>query len=55
MIKFEFSIEQINTLINALNQPMQVGSVTLVGLINMIHEQAAPQIPKEKEVVEDGE
>ena len=49
MIKLEFTVEQINTLLNALNQPMQAGSITLAGFIKTIYEQSAPQAPKEKE------
>ena len=48
MIKLEFTIEQINTLLNALNHPLQAGAITLAGLISTIHEQAAPQVPKEE-------
>ena len=55
MIKLEFTIEQINTLINALNQPMQAGAITLASLIKAIAEQAAPQAPKEEEGIYDVE
>jgi hypothetical protein len=55
MIKLEFTIEQINTLINALNQPMQAGAITLASLIKTIAEQAAPQATKEEDGTIDGE
>lgn len=49
MIVFKLPIEQVNVLLNALNMPMQAGTVTLANLISMIHEQVQPQIPKEDE------
>ena len=52
-LKFEFSIEEANAIINSLNMPSQTPATTAVGLIQLIHEQAQPQIAelikKEKE------
>jgi hypothetical protein len=53
MITFNLSVEQVNVLINALNQPLAAGTVTLANLISMIHEQIQNQLPKEGE--KDGE
>ena len=53
MLKFEFTIEQANAIINALNMPSQTPATVAVGLIQLFHEQAQPQIAeivaKEKE------
>jgi hypothetical protein len=44
VLKFELTIEQANAIINALNMPAQTPATTAVGLIQIIHEQAQPQI-----------
>lgn len=56
MIKLEFTVEQLNSLVNILNTPYQVPTVVLANFINLIQSQAEPQIaampPKEPQ---DGE
>lgn len=47
MIKLEFTIEQLNSLVNILNTPYQVPTVVLANFINLIQEQAESQTPKE--------
>lgn len=54
MITLKFTVEQANALINALNLPMDAGSVTLANLIKLIVDQAQEQIPN-KEETKDGE
>ena len=44
MLKFEFTIEQTNAIINALNLPLQTPATTAVALIQLFHEQAQPQL-----------
>ena len=43
-LKFEFTIEQANAIINSLNMPSQTPATVAFGLIQLIHEQAQPQI-----------
>lgn len=50
MITLQFSEEDLNLLLNILNQPVISQTVHLMGFINAIQQQAAPQIkPKEDE------
>ena len=44
MLKFELTIEQANAIINALNMPSQTPTTVAFGLIQLLHEQAQPQI-----------
>lgn len=52
-IKLEFKIEEVNAILNALNMPSQTPATTAVYLINLIQDQATPQVAemqaKEKE------
>jgi hypothetical protein len=43
-LKFEFTIDQTNALINALNFPSQASAMTSAALINLFQQQAEPQI-----------
>jgi len=44
VLTFKFTVQRINTMLNAFNKPLLTDAVTLVGLINDIQEQAAPQL-----------
>lgn len=45
-VTLEFSVRQLNEIVNILNMPSQVPATALVGLINAIQMQAGPQIEK---------
>jgi hypothetical protein len=45
-VTVQFSIKEINSLLNILNTPTQVPATTLVAFINLIQQQAAPQAQK---------
>lgn len=47
-VTLEFSVREINSLLNILNTPIQVPAVTLVNFINAIQMQALPQVEKAK-------
>lgn len=47
-VTLEFSVREINALLNILNMPIQVPAVTLVNFINAIQMQALPQVEKAK-------
>jgi hypothetical protein len=49
IVTLEFSVKEINTLLNILNMPSQVPSTTLVAFINLIQQQAAPQVQQAQE------
>ena len=55
MLKFELTIEQANAIINALNMPSQTPATVAVGLIQLLHEQAAPQIALLKETQDESQ
>jgi len=48
VVTLEFSVKEINALLNILNMPIQVPAVTLVNFINAIQMQALPQVEKAK-------
>lgn len=54
-LKFEFTIEQTNAIINALNMPSQTPATTAAALIRIFHEQAEPQIAEFNKEVEKNE
>lgn len=47
-VTLEFSVSEVNSLLNILNTPNQVPAITLVNFINAIQMQAAPQVEKAK-------
>ena len=47
-VTLEFTVRQLNEIVNILNMPSQVPATALVGLINTIQMQAGPQIEKAK-------
>ena len=55
VLNFELTIEQANALLNALNMPSQTPATTAVFLINLLQEQAAPQIAQIRKEEEENE
>lgn len=55
VLQFEFTIEQANAILNALNMPSQTPVTVASHLINLMHEQAAPQIAEIKKLEEENE
>jgi hypothetical protein len=51
-VTLEFSVKEINALLNILNTPNQVPALTLVAFINAIQQQAGPQVQKAKDSLE---
>jgi hypothetical protein len=49
MITFNLTVEQVNVLLNALNQPLAAGTVTLANLISLIQNQVAKEGEKDGE------
>ena len=49
VITLEFPVKEVNALLNILNTPNQVPTTTFVAFINMIQQQAAPQVQKAQE------
>lgn len=47
-VTLEFSVREVNSLLNILNTPNQVPAITLVNFINVIQMQAGPQVEKAK-------
>jgi hypothetical protein len=46
VVTLEFSVKEVNALLNVLNTPNQVPTTTFVAFINMIQQQAGPQVQK---------
>ena len=44
VVNLEFAVKEVNALLNILNTPHQVPATTLVAFINMIQQQAGPQV-----------
>lgn len=51
-VTLEFSVQEVNSLLNILNTPNQVPAITLVNFINAIQMQAGPQVDKAKASLE---
>lgn len=49
VVTLELSVRDVNVLLNVLNIPHQVPATTLVAFINMIQQQATPQVQKAQE------
>jgi hypothetical protein len=43
VVTLEFTVKEVNALLNILNTPNQVPATTLVAFINLIQQQAGPQ------------
>ena len=46
VVTLEMSVKELNALLNVLNTPNQVPTTTFVAFINMIQQQAGPQVQK---------
>ena len=44
VVNLEFAVKEVNALLNILNTPNQVPTTTFVAFINMIQQQAGPQV-----------
>jgi hypothetical protein len=51
-VTVELSVKEVNALLNILNTPNQVPATTLVAFINLIQQQAGPQVQKAQESLE---
>lgn len=49
VVTLEFAVKEVNALLNILNTPNQVPATTLVAFINLIQQQAGPQVAKAQE------
>lgn len=49
VVNLELSVRDVNVLLNVLNIPSQVPATTLVAFINLITQQATPQVKKAEE------
>jgi hypothetical protein len=52
VVTLEFPVREVNALLNILNTPNQVPTTTFVAFINMIQQQAGPQVKKAEESLE---
>lgn len=52
VVTLEFAVKEVNALLNILNTPNQVPATTLVAFINLIQQQAGPQVLKAQESLE---
>jgi hypothetical protein len=51
-VTLEFTVQELNILVNILNMPLQAPTLTLASLINAIQTQAGPQVEKAKAAFE---
>jgi hypothetical protein len=49
VVSLQLTVKEINALLNVLNTPNQTPTTTLVAFINLIQQQAAPQVLKAQE------
>jgi hypothetical protein len=49
VVTIEMSVKEVNGLLNVLNTPNQVPTTTFVAFINMIQQQAGPQVQQAQE------
>jgi hypothetical protein len=49
VVTLEFSVKEVNALLNILNTPNAVPTTTFVAFINKIQQQAGPQVAKAEE------
>jgi hypothetical protein len=52
VVTLEFAVKEVNALLNILNTPNQVPATTLVAFINLIQQQAGPQVQQAQESLE---
>jgi hypothetical protein len=51
-VTLEFTVQEVNILLNILNMPVQAPTMTLSGFITVIQNQAGPQVEKAKAAFE---
>ncbi len=51
-VTLEFTVQEVNILLNILNMPVQAPTMTLSGFITAIQNQAGPQVEKAKTAFE---
>ena len=51
-VTLEFTVQEVNILLNILNMPVQAPTMTLSGFITVIQNQAGPQVEKAKTAFE---
>ncbi len=49
VVTLEMSVKEVNALLNVLNTPNQVPTTTFVAFINLIQQQAGPQVQQAQE------
>jgi hypothetical protein len=49
VVTLEMSVKEVNALLNILNTPNAVPTTTFVAFINLIQQQATPQVQKAQE------
>ena len=52
VVTLEFAVKEVNALLNILNTPHQVPATTLVAFINLIQQQAGPQVQQAQKSLE---
>ena len=52
VVNIEMSVKEVNALLNVLNTPNQVPTTTYVAFINLIQQQAGPQVQQAKDSLE---
>ena len=52
VVNIEMSVKEVNGLLNVLNTPNQVPTTTYVAFINLIQQQAGPQVQQAKDSLE---
>ena len=52
VVTLEFPVREVNALLNILNTPNAVPTTTFVAFINMIQQQATPQVEKAQQGLE---
>jgi hypothetical protein len=48
-VSVDFTVRELNALLNMMNTPMQVPTTTWVAYINLIEQQAGPQVKQAQE------
>jgi hypothetical protein len=48
-VSIEFTVKELNALLNMMNTPMQVPTTTWVAFINLLEQQASPQVQQAQE------
>jgi hypothetical protein len=49
VVVVEYTVKELNAMLNMMNTPLQVPTTTWVAYINLIEQQAGPQVQKAQE------